>query len=52
MLDRYKKDVFLLRIVGIWEENITALTETLVVIGTIVEDLTFILIQSIACICS
>ena len=52
VLDRCKKEVFLLGIAGAWEENVTAFKGTLAVVCTVVEDLAFFLIQSVACICS
>ena len=52
VLDRCKKDVLLLDIVGARKELVTALRGTLAVVRTIVKDLTFSLIRSVACICS
>ena len=48
VLDRRKKDVLLLGIVGAWKEFITALKRTLTVVCIIVEDLTFSLIWLVA----
>ena len=52
VLDRRKKEVFLLGIAGAREENVTAFKRTLAVVCTVVEDLAFSLIRSVACICS
>ena len=52
VLDRRKKEVFLLGIAGAWEENVAVFKGTLAIVCTVVEDLTFSLIQSVACICS
>ena len=52
VLDRREKEVFLLGIVDAREENVTAFKETLAVVCTVVEDLAFSLIRSVACICS
>ena len=51
VLDRRKKEEFLLGIAGAREENVTALKGTLAVVCTDVEDLAFSLIRSVACIC-
>ena len=51
MLDRRKKEVLLLDIVGAWEKLVTALKGILASICTVVEDLAFSLIRSVACIC-
>ena len=52
VLDRRKKEVFLLGIAGAREENMTAFKGTLAIVCTIVEDLAFFLIRSVAYICS
>ncbi len=52
VLNKCKKEVFLLGTAGAWEENVTALKGTLAVVCTVVEDLAFSLIRSVACICS
>ena len=52
VLDKRKKEVFLLGIAGAWEENVTAFKGTLAVVCTVIEDLAFSLIRSVACICS
>ena len=52
VLDRRKKEVFLLGIADARKENVTALKETLAVVCTVVEDMAFFLIRSVACICS
>ena len=52
VLDRRKKEVFLLDIAGAREENVTAFKGTLAVVCTVIEDLAFSLIRSVACICS
>ncbi len=52
VLNRHEKDMFLLGTVGALEEPVTVLKRTLAVIRTVVEDLAFSLIQSVACICS
>ena len=51
VLDRRKKEVFLLGIAGAREENVTAFKRTLAVVCTVVENLAFFLIQLVACIC-
>ncbi len=51
VLDRREKEVFLLCTAGALEEPVTALKGTLAVVYTVVEDLAFSLIQSVACIC-
>ena len=52
VLDRHEKEVFLLGIAGAREENMTAFKGTLAIVCTIVEDLAFFLIRSVAYICS
>ena len=52
VLDRRKKEMFLSGIAGAREENVTAFKGTLAVVCTVVEDLAFSLIRSVACICS
>ena len=52
MLDRREKEVFLLGIESVQEENVTAFKGILAVVCTVVEDLAFFLIRSVACICS
>ena len=52
MLDRCKKEVLLLGTAGARKENVTALKKTLAVVYTVVKDLAFSLIRSVACICS
>ena len=51
VLDKRKKKVFLLGTAGTWEENMTAFQGTLAVVCTVIEDLAFFLIRSVACIC-
>ena len=51
LLDRREKEVLLLDTVGAREELVTALKGTLAVVRTVVEDLAFSLIRSVACIC-
>ena len=51
MLDRCEKEVFLLGTTGAQEENVTAVKGILAVVCTVVEDLAFFLIRSVACIC-
>ena len=52
VLDRRKKEVFLLGIAGAQEKNVTAFKGTLAIVCIVVEDLAFSLIQSVACIYS
>ncbi len=51
ILDRCKKEVFLLGTVDAQEESVTAFKGTLAIVCTVIEDLAFSLIRSIACIC-
>ena len=48
VLDRCKKELFLLGIAGAWEENVTVFKKTLAVVGTVIKDLAFSLIQLVA----
>ncbi len=50
MLDRYKKEVFLLGIASARKELVITLKGILAIVCTVVEDLTFSLIQLVACI--
>ncbi len=52
VLDRRKKELFLLGITSALEEPVTALKGTLAVVRIVVEDLAFSLIRSVAYICS
>ena len=52
VLDRRKKEVFLLGIAGAQEKNVTAFKGILAVVCTVIEDLAFFLIRSVTCICS
>ncbi len=52
VLDRREKEVFLLGTAGALKEPVIALKGTLAVVCTVVEDLAFSLIRSVACICS
>ncbi len=52
VLDRRKKEVFLLGIAGALEKLVTAFKGTLAIVCTVVEDLAFSLIRLVTCICS
>lgn len=52
VLDRRKKEVFLLGIASVWEENVMDFKKTLAVVYTVIENLTFFLIRLVTCICS
>ena len=45
VLDKRKKDVFLLNIIGAWKKSVIVLKEILAIICTIVKDLALSLIQ-------
>ena len=51
VLDRCKKEVFLLDIASAQKELVTNLKGTLVVVCTIIENLDFSLIRLVTCIC-
>ena len=52
VLDRREKQVFLLVTAGAREKNVIALKGTSAIVCTVIEDLAFSLIRSVACICS
>ncbi len=52
VLDRCKKETFLLDTTDALEKPVTALKRTLAIVCTVIEDLAFFLIRLVTCICS